>query len=243
MDLKPILREIRDFLAANADEAIVKKYAYYFKEGYDGYGVAQEPFYKFKDRLIEKYCKTMSMDECIELGNLLFASGKYEEGSLAILMLLAYKKEFSRATLNAPSNWLDKYVANWAHTDFICGEFMSVLLLKKHVNYTDLADWRISQSKWKRRAVPVSMIKLLKEADNFGEFFEFIDPMMMDTERVVHQGLGWFLRECWKKKPEPTEEFLLKWKNTAARLIFQYATEKMTKESKERFRKDKAKKG
>ncbi len=242
MNFKPILSEIRSFLAANADEAIVKKYAYYFKEGYDGYGVAQEPFYKFKDGLIEKYCKTMSMDDCIELGNLLFASGKYEEGSLAILMLLAYKKEFSRATLEIPAKWLEEYVANWAHTDFICGELMPELLLNKHADYTDMAGWRTSQSKWKRRAVPVSMIKVMKKAGDFTEFFDFIDPLMMDTERVVHQGLGWFLRECWKKQPEPTEEFLLKWKNTAARLIFQYATEKMTKENKERFRKDKVKK-
>jgi hypothetical protein len=35
------------------------------------------------------------------------------------------------------------------------------------------------------------------------------------------------------------EVFLLKWKDISARLIFQYATEKMTKENKERFRKSK----
>ena len=67
----------------------------------------------------------------------------------------------------------------------------------------------------------------------------FIEPMMKDDERVVHQGLGWFLREAWKIDPEPVEVFLLKWKDISARLIFQYATEKMTKENKERFRKSK----
>ncbi len=69
---------------------------------------------------------------------------------------------------------------------------------------------------------------------------EFIDPMMMDTEREVHQGLGWFLRECWKKDRNETEKFLLKWKNHCARLIIQYATEKMTKEERLRFRKAKS---
>jgi 3-methyladenine DNA glycosylase AlkD len=62
---------------------------------------------------------------------------------------------------------------------------------------------------------------------------------MMDPEREVHQGLGWFLREAWKKQPQVTETFLFKWKNSAARLIFQYATEKMTAEEKQRFRKEK----
>jgi len=59
---------------------------------------------------------------------------------------------------------------------------------------------------------------------------------MSDTERVVHQGLGWFLREAWKRDPKPVEKLLLRWKDTAARLIIQYATEKMMPQQKERFR-------
>ena len=62
---------------------------------------------------------------------------------------------------------------------------------------------------------------------------------MMDKEREVHQGVGWFLREAWKIEPAPVEAFLLKYKDTAPRLIFQYATEKMTPEEKNRFRKSK----
>ena len=62
---------------------------------------------------------------------------------------------------------------------------------------------------------------------------------MVDKDREVHQGVGWFLREAWKKNHEVTESFLLKWKDRAPRLIIQYATEKMTKEEKLRFRKEK----
>jgi len=68
---------------------------------------------------------------------------------------------------------------------------------------------------------------------------EFVRPLMMDNERVVHQGLGWFLRETWKKDPSPVEAYLLEFKDTAARLIFQYATEKMSPAQKERFRREK----
>ena len=42
--------------------------------------------------------------------------------------------------------------------------------------------------------------------------------MMLDEERVVHQGLGWFLREAWKRDPEGVEPFLLEFKDSAARL-------------------------
>ena len=83
------------------------------------------------------------------------------------------------------------------------------------------------------------MVKLLKFENDFNKMFAFIDSLMIDTEREVHQGLGWFLRECWKKERTLTEQFLLKWKNDCARLIIQYATEKMTKEERLKFRKNK----
>jgi 3-methyladenine DNA glycosylase AlkD len=79
----------------------------------------------------------------------------------------------------------------------------------------------------------------MKETKKVQEYVNFIEPLMMDPEREVHQGVGWFLREAWKIQPAPVEEFLLKYKDTAARLIFQYATEKMDSEQKERFRRTK----
>ena len=83
------------------------------------------------------------------------------------------------------------------------------------------------------------MITLLKSTGDYAPLLAFIEPLMLDSERVVHQGLGWFLREAWKLKKRPTESFLSKWKNEAPRLIYQYATKKMPKEEKQRFKKKK----
>jgi 3-methyladenine DNA glycosylase AlkD len=79
----------------------------------------------------------------------------------------------------------------------------------------------------------------LKTCPNINEWLDFLEPMMLMPEKVVHQGLGWFLREAWKLYPQPVEDFLLKWKDSAPRLIFQYATEKMTSDEKIRFKKEK----
>jgi 3-methyladenine DNA glycosylase AlkD len=128
-------------------------------------------------------------------------------------------------------------INNWAHTDWICSEIIPDMIKKKFMDMESLKPWRKATNRFQRRAAVVGMIKPMKNATDFNPYFDFIDPMMMDGERVVHQGLGWFLRETWKKQPEPTEEFLMKWKDSAARLIFQYATEKMTPEQKARFRK------
>jgi 3-methyladenine DNA glycosylase AlkD len=77
----------------------------------------------------------------------------------------------------------------------------------------------------------------MKATGNVMQYLEFIEPLMHDPEREVHQGVGWFLREAWKIQPEPVEQFLLKYKDTSPRLIFQYATEKMQPEARERYRK------
>jgi len=85
--------------------------------------------------------------------------------------------------------------------------------------------------RWKKQ-IPI----IGKITEDYDQLLNFIRPLMLDEERVVHQGLGWFLREAWKKKAEPVEAFLLEWKDSVPRLIFQYATEKMTPENKARFR-------
>ncbi|HWS01479.1 MAG TPA: DNA alkylation repair protein, partial [Prolixibacteraceae bacterium] len=111
--------------------------------------------------------------------------------------------------------------------------------LQKLVPLSGLIEWQKSDYRFQRRSVPVSLIKLLKTTTDYTPFFNLLSPLMLDKERVVHQGLGWFLREAWKKQPVDTENFLLLWKDRSARLIFQYATEKMDKEAKLRFRKEK----
>ena len=42
MKAKDLCEEIRSFCRGNADDAVVKKYSKYFKEGYDAYGVSRE---------------------------------------------------------------------------------------------------------------------------------------------------------------------------------------------------------
>jgi 3-methyladenine DNA glycosylase AlkD len=135
--------------------------------------------------------------------------------------------------------WLEHGVRNWAHSDLICGMILSPCLNKRIASLADLSAWRDSASKWKRRAVPVAMLSLLGGKGKTATLLKFIEPMMLDQERVVHQGLGWFLREAWKKDPVPVEKFLLKWKEKAPRLIYQYATEKMSPGQKQRFRRAK----
>ncbi|MGE5454556.1 MAG: DNA alkylation repair protein, partial [Methylocystaceae bacterium] len=87
----------------------------------------------------------------------------------------------------------------------------------------------------------VGIIPQVKQTEDATIYLNFIRPLMMDNAREVQQGTGWMLRETWKQHPEQTEAFLLEYKDVSPRLIFQYATEKMCKEDKARFKANKNK--
>jgi 3-methyladenine DNA glycosylase AlkD len=226
---------IRRFCAANANPAIVKKYSRYFREGYDAYGLDSKAY---------DACMTMlSEDDKLKYKNVmkaapeLIGSGKYEETFFVIVMLRRLFDEFTSKTFKEIEKWYKVGIVNWAQADVMAGDVIAVFLQREIVPLSALESWRTGTNKFQRRTVPVTLIKLLKDNKDVKPLIAFVEPLMTDPEREVHQGIGWFLREAWKVKKADTEKFLLKWKNTAPRLIFQYATEKMTPAEKARFRK------
>jgi 3-methyladenine DNA glycosylase AlkD len=237
MKATELYEEIRSYCRANANEAVVKKYSRYFKEGYDAYGLAREQLESKVASILAD--KSVNMKLVLSASRLLVKSGKYEETSFAILLLKGFAEQFTPETFEEIGKWFEIGIINWGHTDVICGLLISSFFERNIISLDALSDWRTAANKYQRRAVPVSMINLLKSCKDYATLFAFIEPLMLDEQRVVQQGLGWFLREAWKLKRKDTEAFLLKWKNKAPRLIFQYATEKMTAKEKERFRKNK----
>lgn len=237
MKAAELCEEIQSYCRANADEAVVKKYSHYFKEGYDAYGLSREQLEGKVASILSD--KKVNMKLVLTASKLLVKSGKYEETSFAILLLKGFSEQFTPETFKEIGKWFEIGIGNWGHTDVICGLLISEFFERNIISLNALSDWRSATNKYQRRAVPVAMIDLLKSATDYAPLFAFIEPLMLDSERVVHQGLGWCLREAWKLKRKETEAFLLKWKNDAARLIFQYATEKMSPEQKKRFKKSK----
>lgn len=241
--IRAIIKDIRVACAAAADDALVAKYARFFVEGYDAYGVDfKDPQWKQKQESWLEENRDLGLEGFLELGDLLVRTGKYEETMLAILFVSELRDEYSPAAFARLGGWFHDGIGNWASTDVLCGRVLGEFLVRRIVKLEALRDWRDSEFKFKRRAVPVTMLEVLDKTDDYGPLLNFIRPMMMDPEKVVRQGLGWFLREAWKRKPKPVESFLLEYKDSAPRLIFQYATEKMSPEQKKRFRKTPAKK-
>lgn len=239
--LQAIVKDIRGYCVAHSNPARAGKYAKFFTEGYDAYGLDKDELAQLLEEINAKYGRDLDPAGALRLGDLLLESGKYEEASFAVVMLKWYEDDYSIDTFNHLGQWLENGIRNWAHTDVLCCEAIPAFFEKTIVQPPDFDEWKASRGKWRRRAVPVSFLTPLKNGNDVKSLLDLIDSMMMDEDRFVQQGLGWFLREAWKRQPAPVETFLLKWKNAAPRKIFQYATEKMGKEDKERFRREKRK--
>jgi 3-methyladenine DNA glycosylase AlkD len=235
--IEKLVLRIRQFCKSNANPAVVKKYSRFFKEGYDAYGLDDRAY----DRCEKLICSDgdLSLKTILDMAPLLLESGKYEETFLAIRFLKKHIPEFTADTFRRLEKWFDYGVVNWAHADVLSGDIFPIFLQEGIVTLKAFEPWRAGRNKFQRRASAVTLIKLQKNEKDFKRLFEFIAPLMLDEAREVHQGVGWFLREAWKLRKTETEKFLLKWKDKAPRLIFQYACEKMTTEEKKRFRKAK----
>jgi 3-methyladenine DNA glycosylase AlkD len=233
------LKEIRDFCVKNSNPANITKYAKYFKEGFDGYGIDQKVYEAQRDQWINDWKKEMSLDSYMELGEKLVKLGKYEEISFAIVLVASERKNFTSSTFDQIGNWFNFGISNWANTDVLCMRVLSSFLFDNVIDFEKLKEWTTANSEWKRRCVPVTLVELIKKGLQPEQALPLIEPLMLDKSEYVQKGIGTLLRGLWKNHPDQIESFLMKWKDHCGRLIIQYSLEKMDKEARKKFAKAK----
>jgi len=239
MEINEIHKEIVEFCLANSDESVITKYSKYFREGYDGYGIDSKTFETQQANWVVAWKDKMTINDYLNLGDTLISTGKFEEAAFATHFILSKKNEFTNRTFERVGKWLENGIQNWANTDVLCMLVLSEFIFNEIIQPKDFADWTQSKSKWKRRAVPVTFVETIKKGHKIEPVLSVIEQLMLDKDEDVQKGLGTLLREIWKKQPELAESYLLKWKDTCGRKIIQYATEKMDKNNKVRFKRAK----
>ncbi len=230
-------KEIIEFCLANSDNSIINKYSKYFKEGYKGYGIDTKIFESQKSIWLNLWSNDMTLDDYLDLGDILMSTGLLEEASFATFFIASKKDEFSIETFDRIGKWLDKDIKNWATTDILCMFVLCHFLIDKIISFEKLKEWTTSESEWKRRAVPVTLVVLIKNELKLIDAINLIEPLMLDDSEYVQKGIGTLLRGLWKEYPAEIENFLMNWKDKCGRLIVQYSTEKMDKEYRKKFRK------
>jgi hypothetical protein len=101
--LMQVVEQIRAFCRQNADESVKIRYARYFTEGYDPYGISKEVWEAGKGNVINGFKDELGQTGCLALGALLIKSGKYEEASFAIAAMECFlPKSRHRQTASRP---------------------------------------------------------------------------------------------------------------------------------------------
>ncbi len=236
MTAPELVEKIKLFCSENADVEKRKKYARYFRLEIDAYGLTQPQMNLFAKILLQD--KNVDIRCIMDATPALFTNGKYEEITIALLLLNGRKKQYTQETFSFVEKLYQWGITNWAHADTLGMWIVPELIKKGIINIADLQTWITSKNSYQRRTVPVSFIKSLKTLKGYALLFEIIEPLMCAQKREEQQGTGWFLREAWKIRPQETEAFLMKWKDTAPRLIYQIACEKMDKTDKMKLKKN-----
>ena len=233
------LTEIKSFLENNSEQKNIDTLSRYFKDNTKFYGVDKDVIISQRDKWIETQISEFSINECLDLCDILIESEYLEEKHLAIGFLESKKSDFSENVFERLSAWFPVGVNNWATTDVLCMSIISVFLTEEIITKEKLANWNNSESEWQRRITPVALNELIKKGLTPDDTFPYIENLMLDKSEYVQKGIGTLLRGLWKKYPNEIETFLLQWKDQCGRLIIQYATEKMDKEHRKKFRKTK----
>lgn len=237
MTTTEIIQEIRSYCVANADAERLQKSQRFFKEEFVGYGLTAPQVYSKVKEMLKR--GDFDLPTVLDAAPILMKDRMFEEISMDLLLLDGLWKQFTPAIFQTIGSWFSFSITNWAHADTLGMLILPRFLDKKIIEMNDFKPWLDSSFKFQRRCVPVTFIKHMKKTRQVMPSILFVEKLMTDPEREVHQGMGWFLREAWKISPAETESFLEKWKDSAPRLIIQYACEKMTAENKQRFKRSK----
>ncbi len=151
-------------------------------------GVDLKALRSVREKWIQEYQPLLGVEGFLQVGNQLVQSGKYEEGFIAMGLIAHFTQDFTPQIFEYLGHWLEIGLCNWAHVDSFSSDILPIFLIKYIVPLSAFSNWRKSESKWKRRAVPVTLIKMLKDGQSIPELLAFVEPMMADQEKVVQQG-------------------------------------------------------
>ncbi|MCB2212594.1 DNA alkylation repair protein [bacterium] len=246
--------EVRAFCRANADADIAAKYARFFVEGYDPWGVDSKLLEKQRQQWLDDWDDALGLDGWLELADELTAGEKYEEISFGISFVAARRERFDGTVLPHVTGWLERgRVRNWAHADVLACDLIQALLLDGHNSLADLELWKTAADKYQRRVAATSAMALLEgvminaggrpvgdkipaRAVPIRELLAYVQPLVNDDIKQVQQGVGWFLKKAWEAFPDDTEAWLLEHKAEIKPLVMRTAIEKVPKDRKAAFR-------
>lgn len=161
----------------------------------------------------------------------------YRRFAIFCLDLIVNKDNYDKV-----KNFIDnntQHINNWDLVDSLAPICISKQILDKTDKeiYNILRKYTKSSNIWTKRIGIVSLLYIAKE-NRKKVVFDVIDDVFYEQFHLYQKASGWVLRELYKVNPEDTLQYLIQ-KNKERKIpniLKSYATEKMTKEEKERIK-------
>ena len=125
----------------------------------------------------------------------LWASGKFEEGSVAILLYARMRRKCAHCEWKLFDKWLQVHIHNWAHCDTLCAELLGPMLIAHPEWLVDLDTWAASPKKYVRRAALVAPLKGLRKGLFRPEAESLKTSLTGDPEEIVRKAIVWLRKE------------------------------------------------
>lgn len=130
-----------------------------------------------------------------ELTEALWASGKFEEGSVAIQLFARMWRKCGRGEWVELSGWFGKFVGNWAHCDALCGDVLGLMLIAHPEWIREVEKWTEARPVYKRRAAMVVPLKGIRKGLFREEGERIAERMAGQREDILKKGLVWLRKE------------------------------------------------
>jgi len=79
---------------------------------------------------------------------------------------------------------------------------------------------------WENRIAMVATLHFIRQND-ISDCLRLSEKFLEHPHDLMHKATGWMLREAWKRKPDPVEDFLNRYADVMPRTMLRYAIEKM----------------
>ncbi len=211
----------------------------YFKEAFKCYGLTAIQVRDLAKEIYQSVKAEWSVDDAIQLCDILLPNPYHEAKGLGILILEKYKKDFPKSLFLKIKNWLSSnYLDSWAAVDVLCPDSVGALLVKYPDFMKEIKTWTNSPNRWVRRASLVSFIKLARKNEYLDVIYQISASLFADCDELIQKANGWLLREAGKADIGRLEKYLLEHGPDIPRTTLRYAIERFDEKKRKSILQD-----
>jgi 3-methyladenine DNA glycosylase AlkD len=208
----------------------------YFSDEIAALGVAAPTVRGLVKNQMKPLRGTWMLDEAIECCDLLLKEPQTEPRMAGVLVLAAFKKDFTPMLTDHAWRWLRKRLDNWALVDVFSGSVLSPLLEKYPgigaTRTSPLQVWSRDKCLWVRRAAIVTLVPFARRGQLLDLSYRLARERLGDQEPLMQKAIGWLLREAGRTDAGRLQQFLLRQGFAIPRISLRYAIEHFSPENR-----------